>query len=90
MLTAPMGLPDGQTSSDGWLTCDGYGYGLYVGRIGGHAASFHTGDNPGYRSVAVWLPDQETCVVVLSNDEATETEDLLRQLVPVAVESEEP
>jgi CubicO group peptidase (beta-lactamase class C family) len=89
MLTPSMPLPDGETSSDGWPSCHGYGYGHYLGRIGGHAAFLHTGDNPGYRSVAVWLPDQEGCVVVLSNDEATETGDLLRQLVPVAVESEE-
>jgi hypothetical protein len=72
------------------VTCDGYGYGQFIGRIAGHAASFHPGDNPGYQSLAVWLPVQAACVVILANDEAADTGALLRQLVPVALENDEP
>jgi CubicO group peptidase (beta-lactamase class C family) len=86
MVTPHAPVPEDQGTSDGWLTCDGYGFGQYVGRIAGHAAYFHTGDNPGYRSLAVWLPGQEACVAFLSNDEAADTEALLRQLVPVALD----
>jgi hypothetical protein len=37
-----------------------------------------------------WLPGQAACVVILSNDEAADTEALLRQLVPVALADDEP
>lgn len=86
MLTPQATVRDGRGSGDGWLTCDAYGYGQYICRIAGHAAYLHTGDNPGYQSLAVWLPDQEACAVILSNDEAADTEALLRQLVPVALD----
>jgi CubicO group peptidase (beta-lactamase class C family) len=82
MVSPHAPLPDGQGTSDGWATFDGYGYGHYVGRIAGHTAYAHTGDNPGYQSLAVWLPGPAACIVILSNDEAADTEALLRQLVP--------
>jgi CubicO group peptidase (beta-lactamase class C family) len=82
MITPHISLPDGQGTTDGWATFDGYGYGHYIGRIAGHTAYAHTGDNPGYQSLAVWLPGPAACAVILSNDEAADTEALLRQLVP--------
>ena len=85
MITPHIPLPDGQRTSDGWAAFDGYGYGHYIGRIAGHTAYVHTGDNPGYQSLAVWLPGQAACVVILSNDEAADTEALLRQLLPAAL-----
>jgi hypothetical protein len=90
MITPHIPLPDGQGTSDGWMTCDGYGYGQFIGRIAGHAAYFHPGDNPGYQSLAVWLPGQAACIVILANDEAADTEALLRQLMLVALENDEP
>jgi len=90
MITPHIPLPDGQGTSDGWVTCDGYGYGQFVGRIAGHAAYLHPGDNPGYQSLAVWMPGQAACAVILANDEAADTEALLRQLMLVALENDEP
>jgi len=88
MITPHAPLPDGQGTPDGWATVEGYGYAQYVGHMAGHAAYVHTGDNPGYQSVAAWLPGQAACVVILSNDEAADIEALLRQLVPVALHDE--
>ena len=90
MITPHIPLPDGQGTSDGWVTAGGYGYAQFICRIAGHPAYLHTGDNPGYQSVAVWLPEQAASVVFLSNDEAADTEGLLRQLVPVALADGEP
>jgi CubicO group peptidase (beta-lactamase class C family) len=90
MITPHISLPDGQSTSDGWATFDGYGYGHYIGRIAGRTAYLHTGDNPGYQSLAVWLPGAAACIVILSNDEAADTEALLRQLLPAALPNEEP
>ena len=82
MVTPHAPLPDGQSTGDGWATFDGYGYGHYLGRIAGHTAYLHTGDNPGYQSLAVWLPGPAASIIILSNDETADIEALLRQLVP--------
>ena len=67
------------------LIATGYGYGTFVGTISGHRAYYHPGDNPGYRSFACWFPDQAASIVILTNDEATNPTDLLRQLLPIAL-----
>jgi CubicO group peptidase (beta-lactamase class C family) len=90
MITPHAPLPDSESTPDGWATVEGYGYAQYVGHMAGHTAYVHTGDNPGYQSVAAWLPGQAACVVILSNDEAADIEALLRQLVPVALHDDEP
>jgi CubicO group peptidase (beta-lactamase class C family) len=87
MITPHAPIPEDQGTSDGWVTADGYGYGQYIFRVGGHAAYGHTGDNPGYRSLAAWLPAHAACVAFLSNEETADTEALLRQLVPVALDA---
>jgi CubicO group peptidase (beta-lactamase class C family) len=76
---APVGTGDG--SGDGWLTSDGYGYGQFVGTIARQTAYFHPGDNPGYQSFAAWIPAHAVCVVILTNDETTSIEGLLKQLL---------
>ena len=68
------------------LTTTGYGYGVFTGTFAGHAAYYHPGDNPGYRSFSVWLPDQAASLVVLANDDGVRITDLLRQLLPAALE----
>jgi CubicO group peptidase (beta-lactamase class C family) len=67
------------------LTVTGYGYGMYTGIFAGHMAYFHNGDNPGYQSLACWIPDQAASIVILVNDEAASLMGLLRQLLPVAL-----
>jgi hypothetical protein len=56
----------------------------------GHAAYYHPGDNPGYRSFSGWLPGQAASLVVLANDESVSVTDLLRQLLPVALKPTAP
>jgi hypothetical protein len=56
----------------------------------GTPPTFTPGDNPGYQSLAVWLPGQAACAVILTNDEAADTEALLRQLIPVALDNDQP
>jgi CubicO group peptidase (beta-lactamase class C family) len=68
------------------LTTTGYGYGMYMGVFAGHAALYHSGDNPGYRSLACWIPDRAASIVILVNDEAVSMTSLLRQLLPAALD----
>ena len=63
----------------------GYGYGWYVGSLPGeHPMLYHTGDNPGFRSVNAWFPRDAVRLAVLSNEETTGMESLLGELAVAA------
>jgi len=52
---------------------DGYGYGWYLGRLGGGPKMiFHTGGNAGFVTVNAWFPDEDLRVVILANDESVD------------------
>jgi CubicO group peptidase (beta-lactamase class C family) len=77
-------------NSSNWLISTSYAYGLFVGTINGSPALFHTGDNPGYRSVNVWLPDHDAGIAVLTNDETVDLEHLVKQLHPLISKAARP
>lgn len=81
MLTPHAPLDD----DDEVLTTTGYGYGMFTGTSGGHAAYYHPGDNPGYLSFSGWIPDRAASLVILANDESVSIPALLRQLLPAAL-----
>jgi CubicO group peptidase (beta-lactamase class C family) len=81
MLTPHAPIED----DDETLITTGYGYGMFTGTFAGQAAYYHPGDNPGYQSFSVWLPDLAASLVVLANDESVSMTDLLRQLLPAAL-----
>ena len=62
---------------DSRVRASAYAVGHFVGTIDGRPACLHPGDNPGYQSLAAWLPDSATTVVVLSNDEADDIESVV-------------
>jgi CubicO group peptidase (beta-lactamase class C family) len=61
-------------SSDSRIRAHAYAAGHFVGTVDGRLAYLHPGDNPGYQSLALWLPETSTAVVVLSNDETDDVE----------------
>jgi CubicO group peptidase (beta-lactamase class C family) len=61
-----------------------YGYGLFVGTVGGHRAYFHPGDIPGFVSFSAWLPEQRASVVLLTDDEHTDVHAMTRRLLAAA------
>jgi CubicO group peptidase (beta-lactamase class C family) len=61
-----------------------YGYGLFIGTVGGHRAYFHPGDIPGFVTFGAWLPDRRAGIVVLADDEAVDVHPLIRQLLSAA------
>jgi len=61
-----------------------YGYGLFVGSVGGHPAYFHPGDIPGFASFTAWLPGHRASVVLLTDDEHTDVHAVVRQLLTAA------
>ena len=82
MLTPHAPIED----DDEILITTGYGYGMFTGIFAGQPAYYHPGDNPGYRSFAGWFPERAASIVVLSNDEGTDAIDLLRELLPAALD----
>jgi CubicO group peptidase (beta-lactamase class C family) len=68
------------------LITTGYGYGMFTGTFAGQAARYHPGDNPGYQSFAVWLPDRLASIVILANDEAVDMTTLVSKLLPLTAE----
>ena len=59
----------------------GYGLGHFVGTVNGTFAYLHPGDNPGYVSLAAWVPATQTAAVVLSNDETADVDQALADLL---------
>jgi CubicO group peptidase (beta-lactamase class C family) len=76
---------DDEDDEEPRLTTTGYGYGMFTGIFAGHAAFYHPGDNPGYQSLACWIPDLEASIVILVNDEDVNMTGLLRQLLPLVL-----
>jgi CubicO group peptidase (beta-lactamase class C family) len=85
MRTAHAAIHD-EDDGEPRMTTTGYGYGMYTGAFAGRTAYYHTGDNPGYLSLACWIPDRAASIVILLNDEAADRTRLLRQLLAVALD----
>jgi CubicO group peptidase (beta-lactamase class C family) len=82
MLTAyaPVGDDDA-----GVIGTGGYGYGWYLGSVhGGHRMVYHTGGNAGFRSLNAWFPDDDVRVIMFTNEETTDFETIVRQLIGAA------
>lgn len=84
MCTAHAAIDDDDDGEPRLITT-GYGYGMFTGIFAGQPAYYHPGDNPGYQSLACWLPDPAASIVILVNDEAASITGLLRQLLPAAL-----
>jgi CubicO group peptidase (beta-lactamase class C family) len=81
MLTVHAAVSD----DDPVIRTEGYGYGWYVGSLRGeHPMAYHTGDDPGFRSVNVWFPRDEVRLVLLTNEETTTMASFLGDLLEAA------
>jgi CubicO group peptidase (beta-lactamase class C family) len=85
-LTRHAPIPEQPGAPDRCIRADSYGYGVFIGTIAGHTAYFHPGDNPGYVSFNAWLPDPDIIITVLSNDETTNIDQLVRHLLTDSTE----
>jgi hypothetical protein len=86
MRTPHAPLPADQ-AGDPRFSARGCGHAMFTGDFGGHAVYYHPGDNPGYRSFAAWIPDLAASVVMLVNDEDTDIDNLIGQLIQLALSS---
>ena len=59
----------------------GYGFGWFVGRVFDRRAAFHGGQNAGFRALNLVLPDDQLRLVVLSNEETTDVDQVAIELL---------
>jgi CubicO group peptidase (beta-lactamase class C family) len=53
-----------------------YGYGWYLAGIGDLKVRFHSGDNPGFRALNLWVPTAPLFLALCSNRESTNVHEL--------------
>lgn len=70
MFTAHARLPESAPGSMG--TMSSYGYGWFLEESGGLPVRYHTGDNPGFKSINAHIPDLGAVVILLANDERSD------------------
>jgi len=75
LIARPVPLADGTA----------YGYGVHVGTLDGHRAVHHAGDIPGYRTLSAWLPEHDAALAILSNEETTDIDGVLREVLATAL-----
>ena len=59
----------------------GCGYGWFEGSVIGRRLLFHPGDNAGFKALNAWFVDDDVRLVVLTNDEATDIELIVGELL---------
>jgi CubicO group peptidase (beta-lactamase class C family) len=65
----------------GPVRVNAYGLGHFVGTVNGEFAYLHPGDNPGYLSLAAWVPATQTAAVALSNEETDDVDQAVADLL---------
>jgi CubicO group peptidase (beta-lactamase class C family) len=58
----------------------GYGYGYWIGTVDGLPVNYHPGDIVGYRSIYVCVQGARRSIVILSNQDDTDTSAIARRL----------
>jgi CubicO group peptidase (beta-lactamase class C family) len=71
----------GPGNESGPVRVTGYGLGHFVGTVNGRFAYLHPGDNPGYVSLAAWVPATQTAAVVLSNEETDNVDQAVAEML---------
>jgi CubicO group peptidase (beta-lactamase class C family) len=84
VMTGPLAPTAAEQRPGSAFFADHYGYGVFVGTVGGHRAYFHPGDLPGFVSFAAWLPERRASIVLLTDDEHTDVHAVTRQLLAAA------
>ena len=69
---------------DGLIHTQGYGYGWFIGSAAGHRVAYHPGDNPGFRTINAWFPDDGVRLAVLSNEGTARLDPIVHDLIRTA------
>lgn len=64
---------------------DPYGLGVYIGTVRSETTIGHTGQIPGFASVALYLPRRDVTIVALGNDDSFDARQAGRRLAAIAI-----
>jgi CubicO group peptidase (beta-lactamase class C family) len=81
LLLHTVAVPTQVSPSRSRIEAVGYAAGHFIGTVDGQLAYIHPGDNPGYQSLALWLPGSSTAIVILSNEETGDVESVATQML---------
>jgi CubicO group peptidase (beta-lactamase class C family) len=70
-------------ASDYPVSFEGYGYGWSTGALAdsGARVCLHTGGNAGFRTLNLLIPERETCLIILCNDETSDVARLAAEVL---------
>ena len=80
-------IPEELKDTDGPLVDEGYGYGYVIGTLLGQPVRYHSGDNPGFRTFQLRVPEPDVSVVILSNQDETDIPQVGAAIVTHVAES---
>jgi CubicO group peptidase (beta-lactamase class C family) len=72
------------------ITDASYGYGWFVAQKDGHRIQHHPGDNAGFVALNLQLPDDESVIVLLANDQTTDLSQITSYLLHELLEEGKP
>ncbi|HET9127833.1 MAG TPA: serine hydrolase domain-containing protein [Propionibacteriaceae bacterium] len=79
-LWTPHARLPGSRDTGSPLRMEAYGYGTFLGQLGGRTARMNPGDNPGFQSLLAYLPDDDLDLAILCNEDAPSVEAAVRDL----------
>ena len=79
-LWTPHARLPGSRDTGSPLRMEAYGYGTFLGQLGGRTARMNPGDNPGFQSLLAYLPDDDLDLAILCKEDAPSVEAAVRDL----------
>jgi CubicO group peptidase (beta-lactamase class C family) len=80
-MLARQAVIDDPEARTGTAIADGYGYAWFTGTVSGLPVRLHHGDNAGFRALNAFIPDLAVRVIVMSNENATDLEQVAAEML---------
>jgi CubicO group peptidase (beta-lactamase class C family) len=81
LMSQPHTTIDDSASEAGAVSTSASGYGMFLGTIAGQRIMYQPGDNPGFRTLLAWLPETDTTIALLCNEESSVLDDIVLDLL---------
>lgn len=78
LMSTPATVPESHPANS-------YGFGIYVWRVRGETMIGHTGQVPGFASVAVYLPSRDITIIALGNNDNFDAQTFGRRLASITL-----
>jgi hypothetical protein len=79
-------IVDEGASGTGAVSTAASGYRMFLATIAGQRIQYQPGDNPGFRTLLAWLPEADTTIALLCNEESVVLDDIVLGLLPTTAQ----